>query len=73
MRYKVFLDTNILLSGIFFEGNESKIFDLVEIDLITSDDNIKELQKVVTKKLRYLKERSLEIALAETTRALGIM
>jgi predicted nucleic acid-binding protein len=70
MRYKVFLDTNVLLSGIFFEGNESKILDLVEIDLITSEDNIEELQKVVTKKLRYLKERSLEIALAETTRAL---
>jgi hypothetical protein len=29
MRYKVFLDTNMLLSGIFFEGNESKILDLV--------------------------------------------
>lgn len=71
MRYKVFLDTNVLLSGVFFEGNESKILDLVEIDLITSEDNIEELQKVVTKKLRYLKERSLEIALAETTRALG--
>ncbi|MEW6419288.1 MAG: hypothetical protein AB1480_14450 [Nitrospirota bacterium] len=31
MRYKVFVDTNILLSGIFFDGNESRI--LVEIDL----------------------------------------
>jgi len=25
MRFKVFVDTNILLSGIFFEGNESMI------------------------------------------------
>jgi len=33
MRYKVFLDTNILLSGIFFEGNESLILDLVEMAL----------------------------------------
>lgn len=33
MRYKVFLDTNILLSGIFFEGNESKILDLIEMIL----------------------------------------
>lgn len=40
MRYRVFLDTNILLSGIFFEGNESKILDLVELDLITSEDVI---------------------------------
>jgi len=30
MRYKVFVDTNILLSGIFFEGNESRILDLYE-------------------------------------------
>lgn len=38
MRYRVFIDTNILLSGIFFEGNESKVLDLLEVDLITSED-----------------------------------
>ena len=62
MRYKVFLDTNMLLSGIFFEGNESKIFDLVEIDLITSEDNIEELQKVVTKKLLVNKDQMVHLA-----------
>lgn len=71
MRYKVFVDTNILLSGIFFEGNESRILDLLEMDLITSEDNVAELKKVIVKKLRYLKERTLEIALAEAERALG--
>jgi len=71
MKYKVFVDTNILLSGIFFEGNESRILDLVEIDLITSEDNVAELRKVIVKKLRYLKERTLEIALAETERSLS--
>jgi len=71
MRYKVFVDTNVLLSGIFFEGNESKILDLVELDLITCEDVIDELQKVVRKKFKYLKERTLEIALAETERALS--
>jgi len=70
MRYRVFVDTNILLSGIFFEGNESRILDLVEIDLITSEDNVAELRKVIVKKLRYLKERTLEIALTEADRAL---
>lgn len=50
MRYRVFLDTNILLSGIFFEGNESKILDLLELDLITSEDVVNELHKVVRKK-----------------------
>ncbi|MGA1843848.1 MAG: PIN domain-containing protein [bacterium] len=71
MRYKVFVDTNILLSGIFFEGNESKILDLVELDLVTCEDVIDELRKVVKKKIKYLKERTLEIALVETERALS--
>ncbi|MGD0887251.1 MAG: PIN domain-containing protein [Thermodesulfovibrionales bacterium] len=71
MRYKVFLDTNILLSGIFFEGNESKIFDIVEVELVTCEDVVDELYKVINKKLKYLKDRTLEIALSETERALG--
>lgn len=71
MRYRVFLDTNILLSGIFFEGNESRVLDLVELDLITSEDVVNELHEVVRKKLKYLKERTLEIALAETEKALS--
>lgn len=71
MKYRVFVDTNILLSGIFFEGNESRILDLMEVDLITSEDAVVELRKVVKKKLKYLKERTLEIALAETEKALA--
>ncbi len=71
MRYKVFIDTNILLSGIFFEGNESLILDLVELDLVTSEDVIDELKRVVRKKLKYLKERTFEIALAETEKAIS--
>lgn len=71
MRYKVFLDTNILLSGIYFGGNESKILDLAEIDLVTSEGVVDELRKVVRKKLKYLKERTFEIALAETEKALS--
>jgi len=70
MRYKVFLDTNILLSGIFFEGNESRILDMVELYLVTSEDVVDELQAVVKKKLKYLKERTLEIAVDETNKAL---
>mgnify|MGYP001577059463 CR=1 FL=1 len=71
MRYRIFLDTNILLSGIFFEGNESKILDLVEADLITCEDVIEELYKVVQKKLKYLKDRTLEIAMLEVNRAIS--
>ncbi len=71
MRYKVFLDTNILISGIFFSGNESKIFDLAEIDLLTSEDNIEELKRITSKKLKYLSERTLEIALLELEKAMS--
>jgi predicted nucleic acid-binding protein len=71
MKYKVFVDTNILLSGIFFERNESSILDLIELDLITSEDAVVELRKVVKKRLKYLKERTFEIALAETEKALA--
>ncbi len=71
MKYKVFVDTNILLSGIFFEGNESSILDLVEVKLITSEDAVDELRRVVKKKLKYLKERTFEIGLAETEKALS--
>jgi putative PIN family toxin of toxin-antitoxin system len=70
MRYKVFLDTNILLSGIFFTGNESRILDMVELDLVTSEDVVDELLLVVKKKLKYLKERTFEIAIDETNKAL---
>jgi predicted nucleic acid-binding protein len=70
MIYKVFLDTNVLLSGIFFEGNESVILDSTGLDLITSEDAVVELQRVVKKKLKYLRERTFEIAVTETEKAL---
>lgn len=70
MRYKIFPDTNILISGIFFEGSESKILNMPELDLITSEDVVDELKKVTKKKLKYLGERTLEIALSEIDRAL---
>lgn len=71
MKFRVFVDTNVLLSGIFFEGNENRILDLAEIDLMTSEDVVDELRRVIKKKLKYLKDRTLEIALAETERALS--
>ncbi|MDI3543238.1 MAG: hypothetical protein PWP57_842 [Candidatus Atribacteria bacterium] len=70
MRYKVFLDTNILLSGIFFEGNEAKLLNIMEVDLITSEDVVCELKIVAKKKLKSLGKRPLEIALLEIDKAL---
>ena len=71
MRYRIFLDTNILISGIFFKGNESKILDMPEVDLITCEDVVYELKNVTKKKLKYLDQRNLEIALLEVDRALS--
>ena len=71
MKLRVFVDTNILLSGIFFKGNEAEVLDLVEIELLTCEDVVDELRKVVKRKLKYLKERTFEIALSETERALS--
>ena len=46
MKYRVFVDTNILLSGIFFEGNEASILDMVELDLMTCEDAVDELRRM---------------------------
>jgi len=71
MRHRIFLDTNVLISGIFFEGNESKILSMTELDLVCSEDVIEELKKITKKKIKYLGERTLEIALLEIDRALS--
>ena len=71
MRYRIFLDTNILISGIFFEGNESKVLDMPEVDLITCEDVVYERKNVTKKKLKYLDQRNFEIALLEVDRALS--
>jgi len=71
MRYRVFLDTNILISGIFFEGNESRILNLPEVDLITCEDCVDELYRITRKKLKHLGNRTLEIALLELEKALS--
>jgi hypothetical protein len=39
----------MLLPGIFFSINESWILDLVEIDLVTSEDVADELRSIVKK------------------------
>lgn len=53
MRCRIFLDTNILISGIFFEGNETRILDMTELDLITSED-VKNLKRLLKRSLSTL-------------------
>ena len=70
MKRKVFVDTNVLISGIFFKGNESKLLSMSNIDLITSDVVVEELKEVVRRKLKSFKTENLKIALEEIDLAL---
>ncbi len=68
---KIFLDTNILISGIFFIGNESRVLSLPNIELITSDVAVMELKEVVSRKFASLKIEPKRIAFQEIEKALG--
>ena len=70
MRKKIFVDTNIIISGIFFSGNEAKLISLEEMDLYTSDVVIEELKEVAISKFRSLKMEDKRLALLEIERAL---
>ncbi len=68
---RVFLDTNILISGIFFSGVESKLLSLSKIEFITSDIAVSELKEVVMRKFVSIKAESKRITFQEIDRALG--
>ena len=70
MRKRIFVDTNIIISGIFFAGNEAKLLSLEEIDLYTSDVVIKELKDVALSKFKSLKMEDKRLALMEIERSL---
>ena len=70
LRKIVFLDANVIISGTFFEGNESKLISLEDIDLYTSDIVVKEAKEVAIKKFKSLKTEDKRIALMEIERSL---
>ncbi len=49
-RYTVFVDTNILVSGVFFDGPEAKLLDSRRFRLITAEVCRRELETVATRK-----------------------
>lgn len=67
---KIFLDTNILISAIFFRGNEAKLLTLPGLAFITSDTVVAELKTVILKKISSLKIESQKIALQEIENSL---
>ena len=68
MRKKVFVDTNVIISGIFFYGNEAKLLSLVDIDLITSDTVTSEVKQVAIRKFDSLRIENKKIALIKIFR-----
>ena len=65
MRKKIFIDANVIISGTFFEGNESKLISLEDVDLYTSDVVIEEVKDVAMRKFKSLKMEDKRIALME--------
>lgn len=66
----VFIDTNIIISGIFFSGQESQILDSRELKLMTADICREETLEVVERKFEDLSSNSLENVLEEVEEAL---
>ncbi len=67
---KIFLDTNILISGIFFRGNEAKLLRITEVEFITSQTVVEELKHIVKIKFRSLKVESFKLAIEEVDKAI---
>jgi len=63
------VDTKRPSSGIFFDGNESRILDLVELDLVTCEDVLMNAKSGLGESSN-IEERPFEIALAEMDKAL---
>jgi len=66
----VFVDTNVIISGIFFSGLESKILDSRDLKLVTADICKEETVEVVKRKFDELSSNSLEKVLKEVEDAL---
>lgn len=71
MKKKIFVDTNILISGIFFPGNEAKLLADPNIELVTSNVVIEELKEVALRKFSSLKVESQKVALEELENSIG--
>ena len=66
----VFVDTNVIISGIFFSGQESKILDSRELKLVTADICREETFEVVKRNFEELSSKSFENVLEEVEEAI---
>lgn len=64
---KVVIDTNVLISGILFDGNESEVLDLIDqkrIKLIVSEEILNEYKRVLLYKKFQLTKEEVETILS---------
>ncbi|ODS34932.1 MAG: hypothetical protein A7316_04685 [Candidatus Altiarchaeales archaeon WOR_SM1_86-2] len=64
-RPKIFIDSNIIISGTFFSGLESTLLSMEDVDLITADICKEEVLEVTKRKFRSFGVETLRIALEE--------
>jgi len=65
LKPRVFLDTNILISGIFFSGLESKLLSLGDLEFETAAICKEETLEVTKRKFKSFGVKNLETALKE--------
>jgi len=66
----VFVDTNIIISGIFFSGLEAEVLRYKDIKLVSADICKEETLEVAERKFDELSSKSLEKVLHEVEEAL---
>ena len=66
---RIFVDTNVLISGIFFSGPESLLLKQADIVFLTSDVNYKEVVEVTKRKFRKLNKNILDYSLQKVEEA----
>jgi len=66
----IFVDTNILISGTFFSGPESKLLNHSKPDFVTADVCRKELIEVCEDKFSQFGVKAKEVALKEAKNSL---
>lgn len=67
---RVFCDTNILISGLFFEGPEARLLVSPRIQLVTGEICREELFEVIRRKFKQFGRLTLSTVLEEAERAL---
>ncbi|MFH0955423.1 MAG: putative toxin-antitoxin system toxin component, PIN family [Candidatus Micrarchaeota archaeon] len=65
---RILIDTNILLSGLFFSGNESRLLDLAlseKIELLLLEDVLIETKNVIERKKDFFQRSEIPLSLLD--------